>query len=96
MIMKGSNHYCIILDPTPPSKFVPRPFRFEWVWITHHKCKDHIEFVWSSIDSPDGFNRVKMGLEVLPSSLRTWNKRVFGNIDSNIDKARANIKEGTT
>lgn len=53
---------------------IDRPFRFQLAWLTHEKFKDFVGTVWNNNESFD--NNTK----VMPSYLKDWNVKVFGNI----------------
>lgn len=61
-----------------------RPFRFEATWLSHTQFKRFLGRCWKS-------NRLPWSIKVrgLQRSLREWNKRTFGDINS---KKQASIK----
>lgn len=80
----GSNYAPIILTLEPKDKFLPRPFRFEWIWTQDERCKEEIENEWNKPFNGTKWNKIKRNLKTLPKALRKWNKEIFGNINEQI------------
>lgn len=43
----GSNHGPIVLNLFSKRNYLPRPFRFEWMWTQDQDCKTEIENSWN-------------------------------------------------
>lgn len=78
----GSNHAPIILTLKPKDKFLPRPFRFEWMWTQDERCKEEIDNKWNRPFNGTNSNKIKRNIKSLPNDLRKWNREIFGNINS--------------
>lgn len=59
-IIQGSHHSFLLLDTSLISGFNPRPFKFEWAWTSHLKCKDLIHSVWNNRNNPNCFTKFKI------------------------------------
>lgn len=69
----------------------PKPFRFQSMWIEHGSFQDVVSSSWK--------NTIVAGcpmyivLASLKACLRTWNKTVFGDVHSKVEKARNSLAQ---
>ncbi|KAF9620611.1 hypothetical protein IFM89_013637 [Coptis chinensis] len=69
----------------------PKPFRFHDMWCKDVSCEGVIENCWShlSLGSPSFILNSKF--KFLRTSLRTWNREVFGNIFTQIKESETKL-----
>ena len=69
--------YCPILLSlqAAPSTHLPRPFRFESMWLSHHDFPDIVDKAWSLPAT-----NLSMFIVYFTSLVLSWNKHTFGNI----------------
>ena len=63
----------LCLDKSP-SLMLPRPFRFQRVWMSHLSFSEVVNDSWL------GTNPLKTKISVFPELAKVWNKKVFGNL----------------
>lgn len=68
-------------------------FRFQNMWIRHHLFLAEVERCWREETGTSGLINVQIKLSRLKSSLRIWNRVVFGNIFERLKKAEQEAKE---
>ena len=64
------------IDPPP----LPRPFRFEEVWLTDEGCGRTIESVWRTSCYCQTRSMVMKKIEKCGLGLTQWSRKMFGNI----------------
>lgn len=72
----SSNHSPLYVQLTPAGRSDPkrRPFRFEAAWLSHSGFKELMQTSWKrELTTPEA-------LKMLQTTLRRWNKEVFGDI----------------
>lgn len=75
-----SDHCPLILD-ADLHKDVPRPFRFENMWLCHHSFKKNVYDWWNETSIEDWAGlRFEKKLLNLKSQLKAWNKNTFGDV----------------
>lgn len=89
----GSDYTFLLLDILPIRNFRPWPFCFEWIQTTHPNYSDIIKRGWANCSSKDKIRTLNMNLTYLPSILKRWNVRTFGNIKKQIESRKANISQ---
>lgn len=80
-----SDHKPLQLQLQPTIDHLPKPFKFESMWISHLDTGYIIEEDWN-LETHFG-----ACLKHTKNALRDWNKRVFGNLQLRIKDTRANI-----
>ncbi|KAF9587816.1 hypothetical protein IFM89_005820 [Coptis chinensis] len=80
----SSDHVALVLHMTGVVDSGLKPFRFHDMWSKDVSCEGVIENCWSHpfLGSPSFILNSKFKL--LRTSLRTWNREVFGNIFTQI------------
>ena len=77
-----SDHFPILLEGGG-MKRGPSPFRFENMWLEEKGFKDQMKKWWGSLNFIGTYNFVlDAKLRALKDILKTWNKEVFGLIDT--------------
>ncbi|OMO78934.1 Endonuclease/exonuclease/phosphatase [Corchorus olitorius] len=75
-----SDHGPLILHLEKRPPFRIRPYRFEIMWTTHPQCRQIIQKAWESHVHGSAAFKLARKLTFTKSSLRDWNKNVFGNV----------------
>ena len=78
---KLSDHSPLFLEVSSQGRN-PKPFRCLDAWFTHSDFRKTMQQEWR----PMGTSSVVEKLNKLKAPLQRWNKEVFGNIDTNINK----------
>ena len=69
-------------DPSEPK--IPKPFRFEQMWLTDPSFPSMVEDSWQASahipTASSSLSRFPRRLEALTETIRTWNKTLFGNV----------------
>ncbi|KAG7578919.1 Reverse transcriptase domain [Arabidopsis thaliana x Arabidopsis arenosa] len=84
----SSDHAPLYVQLSPEGKGDPkrRPFRFEAAWLSHEGFKEMLLASWNrNLSTP-------AALEELQTTLRRWNREVFGNIQQRKEKLVEEIK----
>ena len=84
---KLSDHSPLFLEISSQGRN-PKPFRCLDAWFTHPDFKKIVQQEWRSMGAVSLIDKMKK----LKGPLRKWNKDVFGNIDSNINKFEKELK----
>lgn len=76
-----SDHGPIILDFEWQHPLCQRPFRFEFMWLTHPMCKEVLRKAWNThIEGSRAF-KLKSKLLKIRSGFLAWNREVFGKVE---------------
>ena len=79
-----SDHCPILLNTDPSEPKLPKPFRFEQMWLTDLTFPSLVEDNWEASELiPTAFSslsRFPRRLEALTENIRSWNKTHFGNV----------------
>ncbi|OMO94436.1 Endonuclease/exonuclease/phosphatase [Corchorus olitorius] len=86
-----SDHGPMIIQLERSLAFKKRPYRFELMWTTHPQCKRVIEEAWNNHIQGSPAYRLSRKLMITKSSLKEWNKKVFGNIHERKRKLEAEL-----
>lgn len=79
-------YHCAVILKHVNHVWDPNPFRFNNHWLSHNSFPDTIHSIQNVIDISDWKDFVlKKKLKDLKLVFKSWNKQVFGNIDSHID-----------
>ncbi|XP_028074483.1 uncharacterized protein LOC114276846 [Camellia sinensis] len=86
--------HCPILIQEDGRDWGPKPFKFINAWLSHPSFISEVKKRWekAQVQRWAGF-RVIRKLNLLRSHLRMWNKVVFGNIDTQLQKAEEELHE---
>ena len=77
-----SDHFPILLEGGGMKRGTS-PFRFENMWLEEKGFKDQMKKWWGSLNFIGTYNFVlDAKLRALKDILKTWNKEVFGLIDT--------------
>ncbi|KAF5475128.1 hypothetical protein F2P56_006969, partial [Juglans regia] len=67
-----------------PFTYGPSPFRFQQMWIEHPDFMSFVQMVWSEPVVGTGLMKLTSKLKKLKVALLEWNKRVFGQTNTQI------------
>ncbi|XP_042009091.1 uncharacterized protein LOC121757642 [Salvia splendens] len=70
-----------------------KAFRFQNMWVRHEGFRDLVKEDWMAPTEAEGILNLKIKLARIKSTLKRWNKEVFGNIHSNLKTCEENIAE---
>ncbi|XP_028101025.1 uncharacterized protein LOC114300334 [Camellia sinensis] len=93
--MEGNRwNHCPILIQEDGRDWGPKPFKFINAWLSHPSFISEVKKRWeeAQVQGWAGF-RVIRKLNLLRSHLRMWNKVMFGNIDTQLQKAEEELHE---
>lgn len=84
--------HCPVLLMEDQRDWGPKPFKFFNSWLLHPGCLHLVKKAWmeAQVYGWVGFV-VKEKLHILKSKLKEWNHEVFGNVDSKIKVAEAEL-----
>lgn len=87
------DHYPLFLTFDVFVRYNSRPFRFLNCWCDHPNFYEEVRLSWEEplhyITNPTQCMMVK--LQRLKKRLTVWNWQVFGNMDTNVMNAQANV-----
>lgn len=75
LVKVNSNHCPILIELEKSIALnLPRPFRFQPIWLSHPDFSDVVRGAWSNIES------LNNAITSFTNLAKVWNKEVFGNI----------------
>ena len=78
-----SDHCPILLD-SEGVRMGPTPFRFELMWLKHEGFKETLKGWWQNLQFHGSYSFILSAkLKALKGILKTWNREVFGLVDTN-------------
>ena len=78
-----SDHFPILLD-NEGVRTGPSPFRFELMWLKYEGFKEILKGWWQNLQFYGSFNFIiSAKLKALKGILKTWNKEIFGKVETN-------------
>lgn len=83
----SSDHKPLLINMSSSHDNLPRPFKFESMWITHLESANVIQAAWNSHTS------FAARLKATKLALKEWNKTTFGNIRIKIEFLQKAIKD---
>ncbi|KAL8502771.1 hypothetical protein ACS0TY_021762 [Phlomoides rotata] len=84
----SSDHHPIILRLHETSEHVVRPFRFQYMWTTHHSFMQTVSNSWAQLTMASSpIQLVTQKLKRLKATLKNWNRAVFKNIYVEMEEA---------
>ncbi|KAK9912795.1 hypothetical protein M0R45_036636 [Rubus argutus] len=94
LVKHCSDHNPLLVAFDKFSSQGPSPFRFQPAWVQHPQFLSMVKSAWSSF-TVSGCPQyiLQQKLKLLKVVLKDWNHSVFGNVDLNVDLARANLEE---
>lgn len=89
----GSDHIPIMLKGGEAvSRLGPTPFEFQSMWLLHPGFVDMVKSWWEDLDAHDLLGQIfRLKLKGIRDRLRTWNKEVFGDIETRKKTCREHI-----
>ena len=79
-----SDHCPILLNTDPSEPKLPKPFRFEQMWLTDPTFPSLVKDSWQASElihtASSSLSRFPRCLEALTENIRSWNKTHFGNV----------------
>lgn len=82
-----SDHRLLLLHTNPPPPSLPKPFKFESMWIGHQDTTPIIEEAWNR------HTPFLSRLKTTKLALKEWNTHIFGKIPQNITNLKDSIYE---
>ncbi|CAI9764605.1 unnamed protein product [Fraxinus pennsylvanica] len=70
-------------------------FRFEAMWTKEKGCKDVVERAWRLGNATDGMLGIGEKIQCCGELLSAWNKQHFGNVYTQLKKAKHELKRPT-
>ncbi|CAI9764606.1 unnamed protein product [Fraxinus pennsylvanica] len=70
-------------------------FRFEAMWTKEKGCKDVVERAWRLSNATDGMLGISEKIQCCGELLSAWNKQHFGNVYTQLKKAKHESKRLT-
>lgn len=93
-IRNCSDHSPLLVSCSSGHLRLPRPFRFQNMWLSHKAFEEVVRASWTAPLSASGACAVVMGkLKRLKCCLRFWNVEVFGHLSAKLSAAQARIEE---
>lgn len=89
LLKRGLSNHCPLLLHSHDRNRGPKPFKFMNCWLTNPQYMRIIKASWENSPSLSLNGKLKN----IQKNMRTWNKNVFGNIDSNISNLEALYKD---
>lgn len=77
-----SDHRPLLLNTNPQALSLPKPFRFEQMWVRDPYCGDIISNAWHSVTEGRPMIRLVHKMKVTKLSLKRWNKLSFDHVQS--------------
>ncbi|KAF9599501.1 hypothetical protein IFM89_038686 [Coptis chinensis] len=89
----GSDHCPILLDTYPNHNSMPKPFKFQSMWINHPTYNDTIKTAWTSSTTQHNSTHLPISQQLSKTKrvLKIWNKSTFGNIFHQISNLKLDI-----
>nr|DAD41264.1 TPA_asm: hypothetical protein HUJ06_015587 [Nelumbo nucifera] len=94
LLRARSDHSPVLLDTSNNLNWRPRPFRFEEIWNHHEDCKNVIVNSWKEDIVETPMKNLIRNVKNIGPTMRDWNKRVFGNVQNNVQKAKEELIRG--
>ncbi|XP_019431608.1 PREDICTED: uncharacterized protein LOC109338759 [Lupinus angustifolius] len=85
------DHHPLLFSAYPGSPPLFTPFKFQKMWLLHLDRRRVISEAWRANFSSGPMYILSHKLKLLKKDLRTWNKRVFGNIHHKFNNALSNV-----
>lgn len=87
------DHGLILLDLEHHLPFRRRPFRFEYMWITHPNCKGIINKAWDLQTQGSRAIQLKNKLSNVKSVALEWNRNVFSRVETEIWRKQNQLQQ---
>lgn len=88
LLQRGLSDHCPLLVQSKTKNWGPKPFRFQNFWLTDPKCLKIVKESWSKSSSRPMVEKLRAD----KTSLKQWNQKEFGNLDSNIANLESTIQ----
>lgn len=85
------DHKPILINLSPPSSNRLRPFRFEAMWSRDPSAVMVVEKAWQKGHGHLTFSYLVSKLKTTKIALKDWNKKLFGHLQSGIQKLKNHI-----
>lgn len=93
LLSKATSDHCPLLLKVPfHSQSVPKPFKFQSMWIGRHDFQDVVRRSWAAPLSAFGMLRFSLKLKRFQGVLRDWNRLHFGDVHANVKNAEADLR----
>ena len=87
-----SDHSPLLISCRTGQLALPRPFRFQNMWISHFSFEEVVRQSWSApVSATSTFGMVQAKLKRLKCRLKAWNLMVFGNIRTRLAQAQQRV-----
>lgn len=88
-----SNHRVLLIDLEPKRIFKPRPYRLEDVWTEDSRFTEVVKKAWN-FNPVNGIQQNYFhSVDQFQKDPKIWNKKVFGNLNANIEKSLQELNE---
>ncbi|CAI9759097.1 unnamed protein product [Fraxinus pennsylvanica] len=74
-------------------RYGPTPINFQQMWTTHESFKDYVLKIWEENSDESGLWHLVGKLKRLRTTLRMWNKEVFGWTQEHIQQLEKELEE---
>ncbi|XP_057811497.1 uncharacterized protein LOC131025722 [Salvia miltiorrhiza] len=89
----SSDHSPLILQCMERAIVNRKPFKFLNMWLTHQDFREFVKVSWhANINITCPLLKVMVKLKRLRSSLKGWNKEVFGHVDVDINQLQSDLE----
>ncbi|OMP14345.1 Endonuclease/exonuclease/phosphatase, partial [Corchorus olitorius] len=91
-----SDHGPMILQLQKSQYYKRRPYRFEWMWTTHHDCKEIIRSNWMQNSQGSAAYQLVKKIKATSIALKRWNKECFGQLQTrkvNLEKELEELQQ---
>ena len=86
------DHRPIILDLEVQTPFRRRPFRFEFMWLTHAGCKEMVQNAGGCQSIGSRATQLRNKLLNIKYKDLEWNKKVFGKVEVEIKRKQIKLQ----
>ncbi|XP_042056286.1 uncharacterized protein LOC121800861 [Salvia splendens] len=88
-----SDHCPLLVEARLPGPRAKPSFRFQNMWVRYHLFLNEVDRCWREGTGTRGMINMQIKLNQLKSSLKIWNRVVFGNVFEGLKKAEVEAKE---
>ncbi|XP_042016190.1 uncharacterized protein LOC121764200 [Salvia splendens] len=88
-----SDHCPLLVEARLPEPRAKPSFRFQNMWVRHHLFLNEVDRCWREGTGTRGMINMQIKLSRLKSSLKIWNRVIFGNVFEGLKKAEVEAKE---
>ncbi|XP_058075741.1 uncharacterized protein LOC131224222 [Magnolia sinica] len=90
------DHSPVLMSFNDDTVDFPRPFHFQRMWTTDNDFKRVVKEAWEIEVATTPMFKVLIKMKQLKMALKEWNKTIFGDVNSNVQKAEDEIVKAET